>query len=249
VSAVSRGIARLGGTWGKKQVWCLHVRTWRLSGADVLYWRKCLWRYCDFWAPPAVIRRPHYDSAPGELCLPFQSSLRPSLRAFEESTWIASFHVCYDSDLHISTFQQWVSTQLVQSNQLTNYFTRKSIWYIEIDSVWTGLKMCQLREIDFLEQDKETENMFPCVRRDSLRLTDHNVAWSCFGEASSMASRAITSGELYPAESCDYVCFAPLRHYRNIPSRFSFFTALFSWLTIRTCSMITAVQFAMHWWW
>ena len=45
-----------------------------------------------------------------------------------------------------------------------------------------------------------------------------------------------------------YVCLAPLRHYRNSPSRFSYFTALFSWLTIGTCSMITAVEFAMHWW-
>jgi len=26
------------------------------------------------------------------------------------------------------------------------------------------------------------------------------------------------------------LCFAPLRHYRNSPSRFSFFTALFSWV-------------------
>ena len=45
-----------------------------------------------------------------------------------------------------------------------------------------------------------------------------------------MTSRAITIGA-YPAESCDYVCFAPLRHYRNSPLRFSFFTALFSWMT------------------
>ena len=31
----------------------------------------------------------------------------------------------------------------------------------------------------------------------------------------------------YPAESCGYVCFAPLRHYRNSPSRFSFFRSAF----------------------
>jgi len=42
-----------------------------------------------------------------------------------------------------------------------------------------------------------------------------------------MTSRAITIGT-YPAESCGYVCFAPLRHYRNSPARFSFVTALFS---------------------
>ena len=48
--------------------------------------------------------------------------------------------------------------------------------------------------------------------------------------ASLMTSRAITIGA-YPAESCDYVCFVPLRHYRNSLLRFSFFTALFSWMT------------------
>jgi len=47
---------------------------------------------------------------------------------------------------------------------------------------------------------------------------------------SEVTSRAITIGA-YPAESCDYVCFAPLRHYRSSPSRFSFFTTLFSWVT------------------
>jgi len=36
--------------------------------------------------------------------------------------------------------------------------------------------------------------------------------------------------DVYPAESCDYICFTPLCHYRNSPSRFSCFTALFSWV-------------------
>jgi len=57
--------------------------------------------------------------------------------------------------------------------------------------------------------------------------------------ASPMTSRAMTI--TYPVESGDYLCFAPLRHYRNSFSRFSFFTALFSRLTTRTCSKITAV--------
>ena len=47
---------------------------------------------------------------------------------------------------------------------------------------------------------------------------------------SEVTSRAITIGA-YPSESCDYVCFPPLRHYRNSPLLFSFFTALFSWVT------------------
>jgi len=45
-----------------------------------------------------------------------------------------------------------------------------------------------------------------------------------------MTSHAITIGAC-PAESCDYVCLAPLRHYRNIPSRFSYFAAIFSSVT------------------
>jgi len=42
-------------------------------------------------------------------------------------------------------------------------------------------------------------------------------------------------------------CFDKSR-WNNSFSRFSFFTALFSWPTIRTCSKITAVQLQMHWW-
>ena len=39
-----------------------HVRTWGLSEANVLYWRKYLW-YCWDFSPPTLS-----DSAPGELC-------------------------------------------------------------------------------------------------------------------------------------------------------------------------------------
>ena len=42
-----------------------HVRTWGLSEANVLHWRKYLWQCWDFSAPP-----PRSDSAPGELCTP-----------------------------------------------------------------------------------------------------------------------------------------------------------------------------------
>ena len=53
-----QGVMRLDGSLGKKQVWRPHVRTWGLSEANVLYWRKYLWHCWDFFAPPAVIRRP-----------------------------------------------------------------------------------------------------------------------------------------------------------------------------------------------
>jgi len=66
----SRGVTRLDGARGKKQVWCPHVRTWDLSEAHALYWRKYLWHCWDFMASPAVIWRPHSDSAPGEFCPP-----------------------------------------------------------------------------------------------------------------------------------------------------------------------------------
>ena len=53
-----RGVTRLDGARGKKQVWRPHVRTWGLSEANSLYWRKYLWHCWDFSALPLVIRRP-----------------------------------------------------------------------------------------------------------------------------------------------------------------------------------------------
>ena len=55
---VGRGVTRLNGARGKKQVWRPHIRTWGISEANVLYWRKHLWHYWDFWVPVAVIRLP-----------------------------------------------------------------------------------------------------------------------------------------------------------------------------------------------
>ena len=43
-----------------------HVGTWRLSEANILYWKKYLWHCWDFSPPPAVIR-----------CLGNSSSVRP----------------------------------------------------------------------------------------------------------------------------------------------------------------------------
>jgi len=48
----SRGVARLDGARGKKQLWRPHVRTWALSGANLLHWRKHLWYCWDFRRPP-----------------------------------------------------------------------------------------------------------------------------------------------------------------------------------------------------
>jgi len=59
-----RGVTRLDGARDEKQLWHPHIRTWALSGANVLYWRKYLWHFWDFSAtrqsfgPHIVIRRP-----------------------------------------------------------------------------------------------------------------------------------------------------------------------------------------------
>ena len=88
------GATRLDGAWGKKQVWCPNVRTWGLLGANVLYWRKYLWHCWDFSVPPAVIRRLHSDSAPGELY-----PLAPLLRSLPGGTSYATSRVVSDSQL------------------------------------------------------------------------------------------------------------------------------------------------------
>jgi len=46
-----RGVTRLDGARGKKQVWRPHVRTWVFTEANVLYRRKYLWHCWDFSAP------------------------------------------------------------------------------------------------------------------------------------------------------------------------------------------------------
>ena len=69
-------VTKLDGARGKKQVWRPYVWTWGLSEANALYWRSC--DIVRTFRRPAVIRRPHSASAPGELC-PLTLSLRPWL--------------------------------------------------------------------------------------------------------------------------------------------------------------------------
>jgi len=47
-----RGVTRLDGARGKKQVRRPRVRTWGLSEANLLFWRKYLWHFWYFSAPP-----------------------------------------------------------------------------------------------------------------------------------------------------------------------------------------------------
>jgi len=59
----TRGVTRLDGARGKKQVWRPHVRTWPLSKGNLLLWRKYLWHFfgvsasLQWFAAPIVIRR------------------------------------------------------------------------------------------------------------------------------------------------------------------------------------------------
>jgi len=75
-----RGVTRLDGAWVKKQVWRPHVRTWGLSEANVLFWKKCFSHCCDYLATSS-------DSVPGEFC-PLAS---PSLRLWGYSIKIGKF--------------------------------------------------------------------------------------------------------------------------------------------------------------
>jgi len=80
-----RGVTRLDGTHGKKQVWRPNIQNWGLLEANVLYWRKYLSHCWDFFAlsqplgAPAVIWRPHSDSVPRELCPPCPPHYAPDL--------------------------------------------------------------------------------------------------------------------------------------------------------------------------
>jgi len=55
---VCRDVTRLDGVRSKNQVWRPNFRTWGLSAANVLYWKKYLWHCWDLPAPSAVIGRP-----------------------------------------------------------------------------------------------------------------------------------------------------------------------------------------------
>jgi len=75
--ATARDLMRLDGTQDNKQVWGPHVRTWGLSEANALYWKKYLWHCWAFSTPHTVSRLAHGDSAAGELCPSCPPSLCP----------------------------------------------------------------------------------------------------------------------------------------------------------------------------
>ena len=74
----TRGVTRLYGARGKKQIWRPYGRIWVFSKANLLYWRKYLWHCWDFSAPPEVIQRPQGELAPEELCPPCPPRYAPA---------------------------------------------------------------------------------------------------------------------------------------------------------------------------
>ena len=77
---VCRGVTRLDGAWGEKQVWRPYVRTWGLFGNKCTVLKQVLYDIVlTFWSP-AMIRRPGNCAA-----------LLPSLRLWCYSTKIRKF--------------------------------------------------------------------------------------------------------------------------------------------------------------
>ena len=64
----SRGVTRLDGAQGKKQVWpCSNLKSF---GSKCTVLKKVFVTLLGLYGAPAVIWRPHIDTAPGELCPP-----------------------------------------------------------------------------------------------------------------------------------------------------------------------------------
>jgi len=129
----SRGVPRLDGARGKKQVWRPHVRTWDLSEANVLYWR--LWHFWDFMASPAVIWRSHSDSAPGELCPPCSpryGELWPpcSPRAF--SLWCRKAKAFCERAFELHRQQHGKNKQNIEFSPWKSFCRRLCFWLVDM---------------------------------------------------------------------------------------------------------------------
>ena len=96
-----RGVTRLDGAWGKKQIWRTHVRTTGLSKANVLFW-KIAYDITVTFGPPS-------DSAPGELC----PHLYPLLhgRIFHYSNYIIIFLSKILKSQAFSSVQTWAENR------------------------------------------------------------------------------------------------------------------------------------------
>jgi len=93
-----RGVTRLDGPLGKKQVWRHHVRTSSLSAANILYLRKYLLHCWEFSAPPQWF-------GAGELCTLAPPCYAHALR----------LHM---SQIHCSGVMQWWACSSLMSAPL-----------------------------------------------------------------------------------------------------------------------------------
>ena len=75
------GVTRLDGARGKKQVWRPHVRTWALSEANLLHWRKYLQYVVYLWFL-GLFGASRSDSTPGD-CSP----LAPFVTPLDSKRW------------------------------------------------------------------------------------------------------------------------------------------------------------------
>jgi len=74
-----RGITRLDGVRGKKQVWRPHVRTWDILQVNIVYWRKCLWHCCDVSATLQSFGAPIVTERLGN-CAPLAALVMPLVK-------------------------------------------------------------------------------------------------------------------------------------------------------------------------
>ena len=103
--AAIKGVTRLDGAWGKKQVWRPHVRTWCLSDANWLYWRKYLWYFVwTFRLPPMVTRLLGNCASVAPPSFRPWPRFDPSTFWMWTSTWWGAHSHLYFSKYLLSTF-------------------------------------------------------------------------------------------------------------------------------------------------
>ena len=128
---VRRGVMKLDGVRGKKQVWHLYVRTRVFSEANVLYWRKYLWHCWDFLSPPAVIRRP-------ENCVPLVPLVTPLVarRLRQKQNCVNFLETLTPTLLIILCGYSWKTHNFLESEPISDLKSINSI--NENESMWVS---------------------------------------------------------------------------------------------------------------
>ena len=111
-----RGVRRLDGVRGKKQVWRSHVRTWSLLQAKILYWRKYL-RHCwDFSGSPQWCSAREIVPSCFPLVTPLYGSPKTIAKIFAGALYqfLTVRKYTEDSD---SRWRQWLTTSMTGLSQ------------------------------------------------------------------------------------------------------------------------------------